>query len=221
MSQKSVSIQSLDIRGYGELPLANRFYRQAVASDLLAVVFPGLRYNCDKPLLHYTTQALLARGADVLQVWADYTRPEVQDLGQAEQTLRMVADAQAAIKAGRGQGPVSRLVLAGKSIGTLVIALLLSQENSPRSAATIWLTPLLQIPFVTQSLLDIKAPAIVVGGTADATFDPEAVRQMESNPHIQLLQVEGGDHSLEVAGDPQRSIAALSRIVDCILGLQF
>jgi predicted alpha/beta-hydrolase family hydrolase len=221
MSQNPVSIQSLEISGNAGLPVPNRLYRQATATGLLGVVLPGLRYTCDKPLLYYATQALVTRGADVLQVWADYTRPEVQNLGQADQTLWIAEDARAAIDAGRAQRPVSRLVLVGKSIGTLVMAILLSQENNPQPAATIWLTPLLQIPFVAQALHGLQAPALVAGGTSDSTFDLQAVRQLESLPHIQLLQVEGGNHSLESVGDPQRSIAALSRLVDCILRLQF
>lgn len=221
MNTSRISISELEISGPNGEMLANRFIRQEKTTSDLALVFPGLRYNCDKPLLYYTSQALVAREKDVLQVWVDYTQLDTTHLSQTDQTLRMVGDAQAALQAGVRARPYNRLILVGKSIGTLVMAFVLSQESPLDIAATIWLTPLLQIPFVKEAIQKTTAPAIVAGGTADSTFDPASVSSLEKLPNISLLRVESGNHSLEIPLDPGRSLIALSDLVEMVLHLAY
>jgi alpha-beta hydrolase superfamily lysophospholipase len=144
---------------------------------------------------------------------------DITTLSQTDQTLRMVGDAQAALQAGIRARPYTRLILVGKSIGTLIMAFMLSQESPLEIAATIWLTPLLQIPFVSDTIQKTTAPAIVAGGTADSTFDPASVSSLEKLPNITLLRVESGNHSLEIPLDPGRSLAALSDLVKLVLHL--
>ena len=221
MNTAQLSITELEITGHSGELLANRFFRQKNPTTDLAVVLPGLRYNCDKPLLYYTSQALAARGMDVLQIWVDYTKSDITSLAQTDQTLRMVSDAQTAIQAGTRARQYNRLILAGKSIGTLIMAFILSQEYPLQIAATIWLTPLLQIPFVSAAIQKTTAPAIIAGGTADSTFDPASVSSLEKLPNITMLRVEGGDHSLEIPHGLHRSLSALSDLVEMILNLAF
>jgi predicted alpha/beta-hydrolase family hydrolase len=219
MITAQLSITELEMIGQNGEQLANRFFRQKNPTTDLAVVLPGLRYNCDKPLLYYTSQAHAARGMDVLQVWVDYTRPDITSLSQSDQTLRMVSDAQSALQAGVRTRQYKRLILAGKSIGTLIMAFLLSQDCQLDITATIWLTPLLQIPFVSAAIQKTIAPAFIAGGTADSTFDPASVALLEKMPNITLLRVQGGDHSLEIPNDLNRSLIALCDLVEMILNL--
>lgn len=221
MDTAQLSITELEITGQSGELLANRFFRQKNPTTDLAVVLPGLRYNCDKPLLYFTSQALIARGTDVLQIWADYTQPDITSLSRTDQTLRMVSDAQAVIQAGTGVRQYRRLILAGKSIGTLIMAFILSQEYPLEIAATIWLTPLLQIPFVSAAIEKTTAPAIIAGGTADSTFDPTSASSLEKLPNITMLCVEGGNHSLEIPLDLRHSLTALSDLVEMILHLAY
>jgi predicted alpha/beta-hydrolase family hydrolase len=219
MTDVKVAMDQLEISTSTGEPLANRFLRQSRPADSLAVVFPGLRYNCDKPLLYYTSQALAMRGVDVLQSWIDYNQAEIKSLSQTNLTLRMVSDAQAMLATALQARPYKKLILVGKSIGTLVMAFIFSQEPPLKIANTIWLTPLLQIPFVTATIQNLTNPAIVAGGTADTTFDPASVALLDGLPNLSFLCVEGANHSLEIPGDPGRSLTALSDLVDRILNL--
>jgi hypothetical protein len=65
---------SLTFHGFGDKHVPNLFLRQTGSAKILAVEYPGLNYSCDMPLLYYPANLLLDRGADVLQVKADYTR---------------------------------------------------------------------------------------------------------------------------------------------------
>ena len=146
-----LKITSLPITGYAGKTVPNRFFRQGeaartLAAPILAVLFPGLNYTCDMPLLFYPLKLLLARGAEVLQVRADYTVPAYRSLPPEERAAWLAADASAVVQAARLQGEYARLVLVGKSIGTIALASLVSLEPQ---AITIWLTPLLRNPLVT------------------------------------------------------------------------
>lgn len=219
MTNLKASINQLEIVTSAGEPLANRFICQSRSADCLAFIFPGLLYNCDKPLLYYTSQTLATRGVDVLQSWVDYNQKEFESFSQTDRTSKMVGDAQTILKAGLQARPYNKFILVGKSIGTLIMAFLLSQEYPCEIGAGIWLTPLLQIPFVTAAVQNNHVPAIVVGGTNDNTFDPASVAVLKGLPNLSLLCIEGANHSLEIPGDPRRSLIALSNLVECIFDL--
>jgi hypothetical protein len=217
---QNYSITSLEIIRQDGVAVPNRFYRQADQPPSLAILFPGLRYTCDKPLLHYTTFALSTLGMDVLQLWPEYTRTEFASLSQAEQVLSNVEDGRSALQAGQGQRSYNQLVLVGKSIGTLTMALLIGQgDTSFAQAATIWLTPLLNLPMVAQAAQSLQGRALIAGGSGDATFDPQVLQAVRARPGLKILEFEAANHSLEIPGDPQRSVQYLGELVQGIMDL--
>ncbi|HLE15712.1 MAG TPA: hypothetical protein VI776_13275 [Anaerolineales bacterium] len=213
-------ITSLEISRQDGGSVPNRYYRQAGSPQALAVLFPGLRYTCDKPLLHYTTSALTTLGMDVLQLWTDYNRAEFASLSQAEQVLWYLEDARSALQTGQGQRTYSRLVLVGKSIGTLTMALLVGQGDSAYiQASTIWLTPLLNLPIVAQAAQSLQGKALIAGGSGDATFDLQILQAIRAQRNVKILVFEGANHSLEIPGEPRRSVQILGEVVQGIADL--
>jgi predicted alpha/beta-hydrolase family hydrolase len=206
----------LEVSGFNQRKVPNKFLRQPKSPGKLALIHPGLRYNCDKPLLYFTTEALLQKGFDVIQLWADYTTPEFQDLNQTEQTSCMFEDSSALLSAGKQARSYDLLLLGGKSIGTLTMTLLLNQDQKMLSATTLWLTPLLYMPPVVQVIKQLQGPAFIAGSDADPTFDMEVVSEIIETPNISTLVVNGGDHSLEIPGDMHRSLQELSRITNSL-----
>jgi hypothetical protein len=81
----------------------------------------------------------------VLQVHADYTLPSFQSKERMEQVAWLGQDAQAAVQAGMKKRTYDRLILIGKSIGTLSLAYLVAQAGYA-TATSIWVTPLLRQP---------------------------------------------------------------------------
>jgi hypothetical protein len=220
MSSQSYEISALDILRQDGSAVPNRFFQQAGSPRALGVLFPGLRYTCDKPLLHYTTLALTSLGMDVLQLWTDYTQAEFAGLSQSEQVLRYLEDARSSLQAAQGWSAYSQLVLVGKSIGTLTMALLVGQgDSSFAQAATIWLTPLLNLPVVAQAVQSLQSRALIAGGTADGTFDLQILEAVRDRPGVKTLVFENANHSLEIPGEPQKSVAALGELVQGVLDL--
>ena len=210
-----VEITTLSISGYGGKPASNRFWRQKGLARTLAVVLPGLRYSCDMPLLYYPAQLLLQRGADVLQLLTDYTVKAFQGSTPQEQSAWLSGDARAAVQTAGAQREYARLVLVGKSIGTLAMAQLI-EANMGAGAATIWLTPLLHHPQVVEAASACPDPSLFVAGTADPAFDAVAMRRIQDATGAEVLLIEGANHSMEVPGDIFRSLRILAEVMEGI-----
>ena len=218
MSRDKFNTSSLEVLTDQGRSVKNKFIQPRQASEKLALVYPGLRYSCDKPLLYYTTELLLGRGSDILQLWANYGIPEFQGLSQAEQTIRLIEDGKALLQSGLQTKTYSNLVMIGKSLGTLTMAFILSEGSNLPDLKTIWLTPLIHLPPVSQIVLDLSGPIFVAGSETDATFDPKIVSQIQSRPNTITEVVAGADHSLEIPGKPLRSIQVLTQLMGSLAG---
>jgi hypothetical protein len=73
----------------------------------------------------------------------------------------------------------------------------------------VWLTPLLGEPDVREA---IHGPALLVGGTADPSWDGLAARALG----VEVLELEGVHHGLTVEGDAHASLDAMRRLVDAV-----
>ena len=78
-----------------------------------------------------------------------------------------------------------------------------------RNLPAIWLTPLLDLPWVIEALARAQAPFLLVGGTADQTWNSKAAHELTTH----VLEVRGADHGLYVPGTMSDSIAVLDRVL--------
>jgi len=216
MSRDKFTKSSLQVSGFKDRPVRNKFFQGKNSAESLALVFPGLRYSCDKPLLHYTTELLLARGLDVLHLWADYTKPDYQSSSQDDQSQHMLEDAQALLEAGNKAGSYKNLLLAGKSLGTLTMTLLFRENSELHKETSIWFTPLFYLPPVAQAVLNSTGPTFVAGSDTDLTFDPEAVSQIKSKTNITTHVIKDADHSLEIPGDLFGSLRIITQLMNSL-----
>jgi len=205
-------ITELAITGYGGQPVPNIFFHQEEGVKTLAVLLPGLNYTCDMPLLYYSTRLLEQRGADVLQLHANYTGTNFQMASPLERIQRLSGDALAAVESGLARQSYTRLVLVGKSIGTLAMAHLIDTPHAGE-AVTIWLTPLLGQPWLVEAATNSRGPSLFVAGTADPAFDAAALERIKESTGAEAFLVEGANHSLEIPGDPVGSIHIIGEIM--------
>jgi hypothetical protein len=78
-----------------------------------------------------------------------------------------------------------------------------------RGLSGIWLTPLHE-PEIAQGFERLGGPALLVGGTADESWDGELPRRAGH----EVLELEGADHALQIPGDPLASVDALRRVAE-------
>lgn len=218
MSRDQFLQKSLEIVGdQGDL-VPNQLFQQQSPSSMLAVLYPGMRYTCDKPLLYFTTELLLARGYDVLQLWSDYRDDNFKGLSQAEKSIRLITDGQALLNAGQLAGNYEKTILCGKSLGTLIMAFILNQGQDFPNLKTIWLTPLLNLPPVSEIILNHQSPLFVAGSLTDLTFNSGPYDQIKSKTNITSFIIEEADHSLEIPGDTLQSINILDQLIRNLSG---
>ena len=213
MSRDQFNISSLEITGNKGKVVSNQFIQQESPSNKLAVLYPGMRYTCDRPLLYFTTELLLSKGYDVLQLWSNYNSSQFKDLSQSEKTFQIIADGQALLETGRQSGAYTQHVLCGKSLGTITMAFILQSGLELEELRTVWFTPLIHLPPVAKSILAQPSPAFIAGSLADSTFSSGPVDQIRSKPGTSMYTTEIADHSLVIPGDTLQSLSILVQVI--------
>jgi hypothetical protein len=161
----------------------------------VVVTLPGARYLPFAPLLWFAREVATSRGWSVLDVWDEYLDRSVDPwrwvFERAEAALARAGDAQT--------------VLVTKSITSRAVTI-----ASEKGLPGIWLTPLLHNKDIAAGYEQLSAPALLVGGTADESWDGELARRAGHD----VLELEGANHSLQIDGDPLASVDALRQVVE-------
>jgi hypothetical protein len=160
----------------------------------VVIALPGAMLG-GMPSLAFPLHALVARGWSAVQVWDEWRDRS----GDATEWVRTRAEAAFAA----AQAPPSVIVVA-KSLSTRAAGL-----AAERSWPAIWLTPLLDDEECVAALRRRRAPALLVGGTADETWDGDLARELSDD----VLELPGADHSVGAGGDPYVLLANLAVVV--------
>jgi hypothetical protein len=212
-----VSREVLDIKGYRGRTIRNSFYKQFAETNKVALVFPGLAYNTSMPLLHYSIQAILASGLNVLTVDYDYfTIPEFMEHSLEAKADWMTRDVEAALRIVTKVAEQEVSCLVGKSLGTIAVGHILETYEEHRDAKTIWLTPLIKNPELMEQMLSYMKDAVLVIGTKDDHYDSDIIDRLNIATLLSGVVVEGANHSLEIEGDVTKSLRVLMQVVNII-----
>ncbi len=161
--------------------------------DKLAVIFPGMGYHGDKPLLYYSKRLVRDHGYDVKEVRYDFpvrARDIMNDKdAKKEAFLHAVSEAKDQL-ADVDFANYKDVLFIGKSIGTAVAACYDKESNT--GARHFVFTPVPE----TFSYLR-KNSGIVIHGTADPWCDNELAEAKCEELELPLFNVEGANHSLE------------------------
>lgn len=170
-----------------------------------AVIFPGIGYHTDKPLLYYSRKIAAAQGYDVIEVpygkfpkGVKGSKEKMEKsffsaLEQAEQILRDVDFSEN-----------DDILFISKSVGTAVAAAY--AEKYVLHTRNVYYTP------VEPSFQFMKQPGIVFTGTEDPWVTFDAVEQGCWEGRFPLYVTEDGNHSLET-GDVRRDLENLQKIM--------
>jgi hypothetical protein len=154
-------------------------------------------YPTRAPVLWFAREAALAEGWSALEVLG-----EPGDHPNAVEWQRAAAEA-ALAAAGSG-----RVLVIGKSLATL-----LAGHVSDLDLPAVWLTPALTESAVSEGLARARRPTIVLGGSEDDFWRPN---EIPSNPALEVIELPGLDHALQVPGDPLASLDTLRHVVDAV-----
>lgn len=196
-------IETLDVQGF-DAPVPNNYWSKG--GDTLLVLLPGLGYTNEMPILFYLHELGIDRGYDVLQVNYDY-RSVPRDTSAEDWSARMLGDVRPTIDAALAKGSYKNVILAGKSIGTRVMASLLN-SGFDKATAHIWLTPLFMAEPIRKLAMS-HSPSIAVFGDADYAVANVDLAEI-AKAGVRLVIQPGGDHSMQIRGDIPQSINDLA-----------
>ncbi len=172
----------------------------------LAVLFPGIGYHKDKPLLYYATKLVQKAGYDVIHV--EYHDMPQKIRGNAEM---MKKAAYLAIEQTEEQlkdvafSDYDKVLFIGKSIGTVVLAKYLADHKV--QAKQVWYTPV-------EATFSFPAKDVVAFiGDADPWSDVDAVKEKAAALGIPLHSYPDCNHSLET-GDVSTDTRIIHEVME-------
>lgn len=173
----------------------------------IAVLFPGIGYTCERPLLYYAGKLAQSHGYQVISVpYGNFAsgikgNPEkmkaafLSALGQCEEILKNIS-----------WENYSDILFISKSVGTVVAAAYRKQKRLP--ARSISFTP------VEETFRFAEGEGIMFHGTADPWAEnSKRIRELCEGIHQLLYLVEQGNHSLET-GEVLRDIENLKWVME-------
>lgn len=156
----------------------------------IAVIFPGIGYHKDKPLLYYAGKILKGLGYEIVDVSYHDMPSDVRDDMQKRKKAVEIAYSQAKEQLSNivFEGYDS-VIFAGKSIGTIIAAMYAKEHGV--QARQLWYTPL----EATYSIGAEDAVAFI--GDSDPWSDVEEVKRISYEQGIEIYSYENSNHSLE------------------------
>jgi hypothetical protein len=161
------------------------------------VVLPGMQYSTQAPLLWFAREVAAARGWSALEV-LDSLPDGAEPFGWARDRARRAL--------GWAAEEASEVAVIGKSLASGAAGLV-----ADRGVPAVWLTPLLDERRVADDLSRAARPALLIGGSADEAWTPDA---LADSGLLQVVQLDGLDHSLQRPGDPRASLDALRAVAE-------
>ena len=148
----------------------------------LCVLFPGIGYHCDKPLLYYTEMLARSRGYETIKLkYSGFT----EEADAALHALWLSGEQLSGVKFNQ----YARVVFVGKSIGT--VAALTYREKRGVKADCVLFTPL------TQTFEHDAHSCTAFHGTADRWAATADIERLCAENGVKLFKYADRDHSLE------------------------
>lgn len=169
----------------------------------LAVFFPGVGYNCDKPLLYYTKKLAKEHGFQILDIsYGEFPKVDIK------KNLELIFSQ--ALEAAKRQlekvdfSEYETVLLVSKSVGTAVAATYQKDmiKGKETSIYNVYMTP------VTASLKMLTGEGIIFSGTGDDWVQEGEVERWCDEHNYPLHSIEDANHSMET-GDTIRDLGIL------------
>ena len=158
-----------------------------------AVIFPGVGYTKDRPLLYYAGKLAAKHGYELKFVdfsGLDWSKEKLKDKeflrATMEKCMRMTEDA----LAGNDDLSGHKVVFISKSIGTAVATAYAAQKNV--DATQICFSPL---EMIVDHVRDNGA--VLFCADEDPYADYGSLENIAKEKNLELYRVKGGNHSLE------------------------
>ncbi|MGN0314059.1 MAG: alpha/beta hydrolase [Fusicatenibacter sp.] len=174
-------------------------------SEKIAVLFPGIGYTCDKPLLYYAGKIAAGKGYKVMPVaYSGFPSGVKGNKEKMEQAFYSALEQAEEILKDVDWEKLSEILLISKSVGTIVSSAY--KKKYGLKARNILFTPL------EETFIFTDEHGIVFHGTQDPWAKTEAILRSCRKANLPLFVTEGGNHSLET-GEVMKDLKTLETIM--------
>ena len=175
----------------------------------LAVIFPGIGYTADKPLLHYSRRLAERFGYQaVILPYSGFPKKITGDRDRLRKSCEIALKQAKELLADTDLNDFGDVLFIGKSIGTVVAADIAAKSPAKDHIRFIIYTPL------EETFSYPLSDAVVFTGTGDPWVGREASRipAFCEEKDIPCFVIRDANHSLETA-DPQKDVQNLQEIM--------
>lgn len=156
----------------------------------IAVFFPGIGYNCDKPLLYYAGKLAVSKGYELVKVeYSNFPTGIKGNKEKMEQAFHCGLEQAEKILRNICWEEYETILFVSKSIGTVISAAFSTRHQI--QVKNILFTPL------QQTFLFADGNGIVFHGTADPWADTKNIIEGCEKVNLPFILTERGNHSLE------------------------
>ena len=179
----------------------------------IAVVFPGMGYHTDKPLLYYSKRIARSMGYEIVELKYDFpykAREIMNDKARMKEAFEIaVSQIREQVK-GIQFDEYNDILFIGKSIGTAV-AVHYAAEHRLKPFQLMY-TPLPETFYLAGEDGISQISGVAFHGTADPWADTETLAALADRFKVPLHLTEGGNHSLET-GDALTDLKTLLKVM--------
>ncbi|PID36908.1 MAG: hypothetical protein CR993_02780 [Rhodobacterales bacterium] len=172
---------------------------EAGSGTELAILLPGLRYGCERPLLSGAAEVFRHRGCDIARLNFTYSEDtEFLQTDDETQLAQIASDGRDILQYLMQLRRYERIWVIGKSLGTIAMgAAFADRKLAARNVYGIWLTPSLTGTPLPKQLMAQDYPGVVVIGTEDPSYVTELMAPLEAQPNIHVCPIAGADHGFD------------------------
>ena len=178
-------------------------------SNKIAVVFPGLGYHCDKPLLYHSKKLAKQYGYEIKEIHYEFTGEILDVKNNEERMIEAIEEFTNQAKEqllGISLKNYSSVLFIGKSIGTAIGARIAKEMDI--SVSQLVFTP------VADTLQNLpKENVLVFHGLSDPWCDNKIVDDAKKKIGFELRLIDGANHSLET-GNVLEDIVILKDVIE-------
>ena len=173
----------------------------------IAILFPGIGYTHDKPLMYYSRKIAMDKGYETICI--EYSNLPENIKGNTEkmkQALLIGYNQSVEQLKNLDYSEYEEVLIVGKSLGT-VIAAKYHEEYCKKSSLVLY------TPVEATFRFDIKT-AIAFIGDSDPWSNLNIVKELSSKSNVPLHIYNECNHSLEVIGDCAKNIEILKDVMN-------
>lgn len=174
----------------------------------IAVLFPGIGYTCDKPLLYYAGKIAVSKGYELVKVeYSNFPSGIKGNKEKMERAFQWGLEQTEDILKDICWEEYEDILFVSKSIGTVISSAFARQHQL--HVKNILFTPL------QQTFLFADENGIVFHGTADPWADTKDITEGCKKLNLPLILTDQGNHSLET-GDVLKDLKNLEQTMSVL-----